>query len=166
MKLADAMSSIKSGDIFAFANETSVVDRLISLWTRSPYDHVAIAYWKSGVLQLAQATYGAGCTLVPAQPSAISSHTGTCYWLANNLAWNAAADAALNGAIGQPYSFLAEIEVGLDLEPAANQYICSIYAADILTPAGLTISRRGCTPATVVAACLGRGSKMTQITQS
>jgi len=164
MKLVDVISQIKSGDIITWANETSWMDKWISFWTRSPYDHVAVAYWTNNTLMFAQAGATGGVYMTPALTGAITAHTGTCYWIPNNLTWNPGADSVLNSAIGMKYSVLAEVEVGLDMTPPTNDYICSIYAAKILNPLGLYISPKGCTPKVVVAACLAKnGGKITEI---
>lgn len=165
MLLSEAITNIKSGDLIVWANETDFIDKVITLWEDSPYDHVAVAYWSNNTLMFAQAGSVGGVYMVPAIGAGITDHTGTCYWVDNKLTWNAQADSILNSAIGQPYSYVAEVEVGFDLTPAANKYICSTYAAQILKPLGIDISLKGCTPKVVVETCVNRGGILTPVTQ-
>ena len=82
MKLAEALSQIRSGDVLLFRRSTSLFGRLIRLRTESPYSHAGIAVQlQVGPFQqlfVAEALEGVGVRLFPLPRYVRQCHAEGC----------------------------------------------------------------------------------------
>jgi len=149
--------TIHSGDILAFRG-TGLVSELIQHVEGGAYSHVAVAFVEpDGALAVLEAREGAGVRKVAAK-GYIDSYKVDRVECAVN--WTCELETFALSKLGQPYSYLAALDVGLGLTPPDGAQICSLYARDVLTQAGFSFPRRGMTPQALVDDLLDAGKSL------
>ena len=150
---------MKSGDLIFF-HGTATIDWMIETWTRSPFSHCGLILAGPPGLHVIQCIQEGGVGLIT-----IDGYLayGVCTWLQTDVTWTADAERGAIKKIGHPYSLRADVLVALGLSPPDNEYNCSLFAAEILEPCGIKISRKGLSPGVLANFFISRGRKLVDI---
>lgn len=132
MQYQDIRSQIKSGDLFAWRNN-SLFDRLIRIWTAGSYNHVGIAWVKWGRVFVLQDRMQDGIDMV-----ALSRQL-PCDWISTNAIWNDEVEEFAFQNMGQHYGHINILTAALNTKPIGNAMVCSEYASAILKKAGIVL---------------------------
>ena len=142
--LQSLRSQIRSGDLLAWRGATAL-DELIEHVSGGSYCHVGIALVENGDIFVLQAMECAGVEKVH-----LADHL-PCDRIETGIAWTSETEAFALAKLGQRYSYLDALEVGLGLAPTDRRgLICSTYARDVLLKAGVKLPLAGMTPSAIV----------------
>ncbi len=155
--MGGARGQIRSGDLLAWRGATAL-DELIEHFSGGSYCHVGIALVENGEIQVLQAMEGRGVEKV-----SLSDHL-PCDWIETAIAWTAETEAFALAKLGQRYSYLDALEVGLGFAPTDTRgLICSTYARAVLLKARLDLPLKGLTPAALVNDLLDLGCPLQNV---
>lgn len=132
MDYAKARDLIQDGDILLYANDGTLVSRIVAWWTRSDFTHVGMAYRLGQRIFVLEAYPGQGVRMVPLSlrvPKKVKQMGFTWTDLADDIAMN---------DMMKPYSkweaFLAGL--GFRTKDSNGSYICTEYVAKICATFG------------------------------
>lgn len=152
--------NIRSGDIIAFRG-TGLVSELIQHVEGGTYSHVAVAYLEpDGTLSVLEAREGVGLRKIAAKGYLEQYKVDRVACAVN---WTFQLETFALSKIGQPYSYIAALEVGLGLTPPDGALICSLYARDVLSQAGFSFPRAAMTPQALVDDLLDAGKSVSRL---
>eukprot|EP01037_Dinobryon_pediforme_P018398 gene18398-18667_t len=154
------ISQVRSGDVLAFRGE-GFISEIIQHVEGGIYSHVAIAYREAdSSLSVLEAREFVGVHKIPAAGYLEKFKVDL---VRTDVNWTFELETYALQLLGHPYSYIAAVEVGLDLTPPAGALVCSLYDRDILQKAGFSFPRRGMHPQALVDDLLDAGKSISRI---
>jgi hypothetical protein len=140
-----AMKFIQNGDLLVWkkTDSSNVWQKAISLFTQSPYVHVAVAVWRNGAVHVLDADF-------PKVELKRLQYRDNIYRLPMNVRWDEAKSRQLIGYIGQDYSIPQALISFFGRPPVDDSWHCVEVTKDFYRSIGIKI-KSGYTPKSFVA---------------
>jgi len=158
MKYTDVRPTIKSGDVLVW-NSKSWHLKLVSFFTTSQYNHIALVVVVSGRVMILEATLK-GVTLTPL------SEELPCYLISLPQYWNNQVQELAFSSLGNKYSIWQAILGGLGLlDPGKDdRWQCAELVSVVLASAGM-IDKFEMTPVLLVEQLIEQGAPLTYLSK-
>jgi len=153
MQYSAARALIRSGDILAWCG-TQSISQLIRHVEGGSWSHVGIAWVIGGRVLVLQAQEFSGINIMPL------SQLLPVDWISTSIHWTEAVEAKALARVGEAYSYLDALRVGLGLRPHSDK-ICSLFANSI---DGFDFSPEGLTPSRLVELLMDNGKFLRRLT--
>lgn len=146
--------TIKSGDLIA-CKGSSIIDKIIKLWTKSIYSHVGVAWVYSGRVFMIDSSRAHGVALTPLSISDSFDLVSDGSWTVDEPAWERAFEQ-----LGKPYSWMDVFRGALHkATQSLKSFQCAEYVAFVY---GWGNTNTG-TPREIVSMALSKGAKVTPV---